>query len=103
MGTAAAVAAIRDEERRTLETFRQSAATRPDTARSVEELGLRGTGALRRYLRDGVVRRVGDRTYYLDEAALDDFENRVAQRRVTLLVTIAMGAIAAWLWARRAI
>jgi hypothetical protein len=103
MGTAAVVAAIRDEERRTLETFRQSAATRRDAAKSVEELGLRGTGALRRYLRDGVVHRVGDKRYYLDEGALDDFENRVAQRRVTLLVTIVVGAMAAWLWSRKAV
>jgi len=71
--------------------FREAEATAPESARSLEELRIRGGRAVRLLSRRGVLAAVGDR-YYLDEAAYARWNRR---RRIALAIALSLVALLA--------
>jgi len=99
---AAGIAAVStlDEERRTLEAFRDAGATDSERALPADELGLPGTAALRRLVRDGVVRETAPGVYYLDEAALARSRRRRPGGVLGLATALLVAGVAVWMGRR---
>ena len=73
-------AAIAIKRRRMLESFRKAGATSVNSARTLQEIGVRDSRLLKIQIYRRVVVKVAEDTYYLDETR----ENEVAQIRKTV-------------------
>ena len=85
---------MEEDERNTLEAFRNAGATTADRARSPSDLDLEPhSAAIRRFVRDGVLRRAGLGAYYLDEAALSDRRRRASGPLLLVIAGLVAGAL----------
>lgn len=82
--------------RRLLGRFRKGQALSHESARGLDELGLRSTPLLRRLVRLGVLCSTGEGRYWLDEVALGAW-GRVRRRRVLGVLAVAL-VLLALLW-----
>lgn len=93
MGAAAAVIIIR--ERRLVEAFSAAAATSPETARSVESLGVDSdSNSLRRLQNRAVIREGAPGRYYLDVPSWEALR-RMRRRMAFVLFILVIAALAA--------
>ncbi len=88
-------AAIILKQNKLMRTFRDAGAVSPDTARSVQELGVRNSWVFRRLVSRGVFILVGTERYYMDEQIAEAF---VGQRRTRALVITALVLLAFVIW-----
>jgi predicted nuclease with RNAse H fold len=73
---------------RIINRFKEEGATSPATARTLEELRLRGRRILRRMIRQGVLVETHSYQYYLDETQLSRYNRRRAIIMLIVLVAI---------------
>ena len=99
MNTAATV--ILGKERRMVSRLRMAGATRPEQARTLEELGISRGLVLRRLRERAVVRQAGPDRYYLDEPSWE-VVRRSRRRAIHISWLIGLIIVLAVLFARRA-
>ena len=88
----APIAAVAARRARIVRRFASADAKSPETARSLEELGLSGGHAVRQMIKDGVLKQVSGGRLWLDEAANAEFYRRA---RLYVAITFGLGVTAA--------
>jgi len=83
-GSVVAGAAVAHRRRQILSTFRKLGATSPERAVPESSLDVRGHLIFKRMVKGGVIVRLPDGRYYLDEAA----EARARRMRLTILAAV---------------
>ena len=96
------VAIILAKERRMVGQFRAAGATRPEQARTLEELGMSRGGILRRLRERAVIRQAGPDRYYLDEPSWEAIR-RSRRRAIHVVGLIVLIVLIAVLFSRRAL
>jgi len=90
-------AVIARKMRKIIESFRQKNAVTPESAKSLEKIGLSKSLVMRRLIRRGVIMEVKPGTYYLNEEQLGFFnQNRQAKAGIVLLLILIALAIYAF-------
>jgi hypothetical protein len=88
---AAVVMRLREEEVHT--DFVRAGATIPANAKSLADIGLHESGAVRRLIRHAVVREAAPGVYYFDEEVYEAI--RATRRRMAIILLVTMLGIAA--------
>jgi hypothetical protein len=100
MGASVAAAVVIRKQRELIERFRHFDATRPERARSIDELGVDTRMVWAGLLRDGVIRESATGLFFLDEAAWAQHQ-RDRRRRLVIVLTVVAAATVAILLLRR--
>lgn len=91
MGAAVAVAVMRRREEEVHVDFVRAGATIPANAKSLPDIGLHESGAVRRLIRHAVVREAAPGIYYFDEEVYESI--RAMRRRMAIILLVTMLAI----------
>lgn len=100
IGGAGAALAIAHKLRKIMATFEEHGAVRPDSARTLQQLGLKDSRLLRRLQKKGVVVAAQDGRYYLDRTGMERY--RFAKKtRALILMAVALAVVFFIVWFQR--
>ena len=84
------------KQRRYMRQFREANATNATRAKSLEEVGCKGSHVFQGLVARGVMVEVSQGRYYLDQEAADAMASR--RQRTALIVGVALSLLSVVLW-----
>ncbi len=93
-------AAVILKQKKLMRCFRDAGAVSPDTARSLQEIGVRDSWVFRRLMHDGVFVPADTGVYYLDRVAAGRYRDQWRMKAMTITALVLLLAFMIWLLVR---